>query len=460
MVTKKTGAIIAVVLIVIIVVAGVWYWTTLQKPKKLVLRIMVVDWDWGPWFQDNIADMYEEYTNGEVSIQVDIQGYDKLHEKVMAEWSAHSSYYDIIPLDSPYWSQPVAKDWVYCLEDMENEHPDWPRIHWENYPDSSFAGSIYEGKKWANIILWSTTGVYYRTDLFEQYNISDPWDWNWDDFRGIAETLTLDTNDDGTVDIYGTALINGAQEPGWSDWSFRQMGYGQVDPIPNFWETWPMYEGFVFDHDAKPLVDVYGVQALDRLIEVLPYCPPGTLSFDYGDVSSLFYEGKIAMVPTWCDVFADYNNPDVSSIVGKVGFAPMPHDGPKGWQMIGYHALTVNKFSKHPEETYKFLAWISNNDVSHVYDRMADDGLVTLVMKKHMYEAPYNTSRVHLEVFRKLDSEHGLIGHPRYPEFIEVQRIVWEEVAWGLAGTKTSQQAIDDMYDRIYALMEDAGYYG
>ncbi len=46
---------------------------------------------------------------------------------------------------------------------------------------------------------------YYNRDLFREYGI-DSFPRTWDEFRQVAKRLTLDTDGDGTIDIYGTAF--------------------------------------------------------------------------------------------------------------------------------------------------------------------------------------------------------------------------------------------------------------
>ena len=46
---------------------------------------------------------------------------------------------------------------------------------------------------------------YYNRDLFREYDI-DSFPRTWDEFRQVAKRLTIDTDGDGTIDIYGTAF--------------------------------------------------------------------------------------------------------------------------------------------------------------------------------------------------------------------------------------------------------------
>jgi multiple sugar transport system substrate-binding protein len=55
--------------------------------------------------------------------------------------------------------------------------------------------------------------TYYNKDLFDAAGLEYPTsDWTWDDFRSAAETLTQDTNGDGTADQWGF-IANGWPPP-------------------------------------------------------------------------------------------------------------------------------------------------------------------------------------------------------------------------------------------------------
>ena len=47
----------------------------------------------------------------------------------------------------------------------------------------------------------------------------------------------------------------------------------------------------------------------------------------------------------------------------------------------------------------------------------------------------------------------------QYREFTEVQRIIWEKTTQYLTKGKTAKGAIADVWERVYALMKEAGHF-
>lgn len=72
--------------------------------------------------------------------------------------------------------------------------------------------TLWEGKHYmAPLMMNRTAGVWYNTDLFEEYDVTTPLElyqagnWNWDTFLETAKAMTVDKDHDSTPDIYGVA---------------------------------------------------------------------------------------------------------------------------------------------------------------------------------------------------------------------------------------------------------------
>jgi len=436
----------AAILVVILIAAltiGVWKFWFQKRVEVIELRILTMDLPFGRALITTIAKEYQKI-NPNIRVTGELVPYDTLHEKVMTELAAGSPTYDIITTDCIWAGEVVGNRWVYCLDDMRSEDPSLPPIHYENLLEASLVYVTYDGKRWGLPAGLNTQALVYRVDLFEKYGVKVPR--NWDEFLEAAKKLTLDLDGDGKIDVYGTTLVMGAQDPGYSDWTFRLFGYGPIKEGQR--------EGFIFTDDAKPAFNrPEAIKAIERLKEILPYCPPGCLGFDYPDAASLYYEGKLAMLVHWTDTFVDAENPAVSKVVGKNGYTRIPADV-VNYQSVGYYQLWINKASKHPKEAYKFFAWMSEGKAYHL---MYEAGENALVYKKDVQDPEIRKKVPFLKVWDEI--EHTVPIPVWYPEFTEVQRIIWEEVSLALADKKTSAQAIEDAYNRVYELMRSHGYY-
>lgn len=67
--------------------------------------------------------------------------------------------------------------------------------------------------------------VYINTDLFDEAGLELPEnDWTWDDFREVAQQLTVDTDGDGSVDQWGISINNSV----WSWGAFVVSNGGEI----------------------------------------------------------------------------------------------------------------------------------------------------------------------------------------------------------------------------------------
>jgi multiple sugar transport system substrate-binding protein len=102
-----------------------------------------------------------------------------------------------------------------------------------------------------------TSLLIYRKDLAEKKGLTPPK--TWDDFLGVAKSLTMDTNGDGKIDIYGLTI------PG--DNLFINILMGELTKANG---------GILFDDQNKPhFTDLTMIQSLIFIKELTKYMHPG-----------------------------------------------------------------------------------------------------------------------------------------------------------------------------------------
>ena len=160
---------------------------------------------------------------------------------------------------------------------------------------------------------------FYNTTAFERpenklgfkkkygYELAPPE--TWDQYRDMAEYFsTIDWSGDGRKK-YGTVEAWQRGQFAWTWWYDRFVGYG----------------GLLFDSNMKPLINSQnGIKALENMIAVKPFCPPGTMSFGYPESYTAFIKGDAPMIMQWTDVGKSSMDPQLSDIAGKVGITIAP----------------------------------------------------------------------------------------------------------------------------------------
>jgi multiple sugar transport system substrate-binding protein len=227
--------------------------------------------------------------------------------------------------------------------------------------------------------------LYYRLDLFEdeteKENFKEKYGKElappatWDEVLDVAEFFTRKKGDTlaGEVlesDVYGYAFIaqRGAFAFAWWGAEFASRG------------------GQYFDEDMNPTINSEaGVIALQRLVDILPYCPPDVLSYAYEELRDAFLLGRTAMILQWPDIWKRGNDPDQSVIVGNVGITHTPgiiEDGELKFRapMTCGRVMSVVNGSKNPEAAY------------YVAKLLSDDFSIDIVSSSETGEDPFRKS--------------------------------------------------------------------
>ncbi len=156
-------------------------------------------------------------------IQFDGVGYADLGEWYLARLMSGDSKNDIWFIQNciAYW--PLASMDAFCpIEEVVGDDY-WERLHPYSLRISDIL--VYGGRRYvfANTIdmpkdaVWVDTGLYlvfYNKTMLENAGVEDPYDlykageWTWDRYEEIAKKLTIDTNADGHIDVWGSGLIS------------------------------------------------------------------------------------------------------------------------------------------------------------------------------------------------------------------------------------------------------------
>jgi len=144
--------------------------------------------------------------------------------------------------------------------------------------------------------------LYFRKDIFEANNIAVPT--TWDELLTAAEQLKAA----GIEHPYGAAFGNSWELANEYVNLLLANGGTLFDPVTSD-STFETPEA---------------IAALETLGGLYKYMSPNSMSMDFGDVKRQLQQGDVAMAILWGNEAAAMDNPDESSVVDKIGFAPAP----------------------------------------------------------------------------------------------------------------------------------------
>jgi multiple sugar transport system substrate-binding protein len=313
---------------------------TQPGPKQLTLA--VVSGVEGDALKQAAAD-YGSKTG--IHINIAEFPYSNLFEKELIDLKARTGAYDLIMLDDPWFPR-------FANEHLLIELTPLLRKRGKSDLDTDFVEASValcrhpykNGPLYALPYVGNSQLFFYRKDLFEKHSLKPPATWN----DALAAAKTIHQNE--------TAGANGGQIYGYV-MRAAQGNAAVADFMPIFWA----FGGEMFDADGKPTVNSpEGIAALEFMLELGKYSPPGYASFNADDVGAHLLQGTAAMSinwPAWISSFADESK---SKVIGKMEFTTLPALKKQGQAEIGNWLIAIPRDSQNAELAVEFLVWATS----------------------------------------------------------------------------------------------------
>jgi len=271
-----------------------------------------------------------------------------LAERIPTEFIARSDAYDVLSIAESFWTEDLSQ---YVVELSEYIKKDPLPGGLEDFSSGMVRQfripQLDSGKMYAIPQRMGVDIMFYRKDLFEKYNIEVPQ--TLEEYYETAKALTLDTDNDGEIDIYGATYqgIQGQQAVlDWYDWA-SPLGTDILKP--------PYWDSAAFN-------TLEGIKALEMRKRFYQegLVSPGVLSYSFDDVINVMAQGKAAMTIMYGPYWAKLEDPSASSVVGNIGYAPAPKKADvkdayftRGW------GLFLNKMSGNKDASWKFIKYLT-----------------------------------------------------------------------------------------------------
>lgn len=399
-----------------------------KQPQKIVM--FAAD---QPDVIDPIKDNLENFKN-ETGIEVKVETVPESQRTTKANLilSSGSSDYDVFVSASNDLPGNVQAKWYAPINNLLPKDFDY-----SDFPQQLVGLLTIDGNTYGLPTRAETNILMYRKDLFEKYSITVPK--NMDEYLAAAKKLTVDTDKDGKVDLYGTALRG---DPGQSGYTFtyflKTMG------------------GHFFDKDMKPVINSpEAIKGLELYTELDTKCAPqGATVYTWDQVFGAVQTGKSAMIIESSIQAGILEDPNKSNVVGKMAY-DVPPAGPAGAKPdLKCYGYSISSFSKNMEASAQFIQWATGKDIQkYAFDKYGVAALTRNSVLDYAYtKAPY---------FKAIKDSMA-VGDTQYlpliPELGSVYTATCEAVSSALAGTASVQDALKKANDKIKKAIDDAGY--
>ena len=358
-----------------------------------------------------------------------------LADKLLIEASAGRSSYDVI-MNCPEFTPALVE--LGVIEPLDRYIQDESTSpEWFDYEDilAAYRDMLsYEGQHYGIPFAGETVFLFYRQDLFDEYDVAVP-----QTFEELLQTA---------------AFFQGKEE-GLSGISMRtRLG----------WECTYMWSVFIFpfggyiidpDSGAAGLNDPGTVASLEYMIDLLEYAPVGVESFSFPEAWDAFMQGKTAMMVEASAAAPEVENPDKSVVAGNVGYAPMPA-GPAGaYSGVWGWGLSITASSENQDAAWALITYLTSKELQDEY--IANGGIVSRssALSDPARQAQYPYYQAILDTLEQAAElqEQGLGVVVMIPEWSQISEIMGAEAARAIAGEISAQAAADNMQVQVEAIL-------
>lgn len=299
----------------------------------------------------------------------------------------------------------------------------------DDYVDAFRTFVTYEDSWYGLPLQGETTGLFYRTDLFEAAGIEGP-PKTWEEFEATAQALT-----DTAKNQYGYEIFAPEAAYYWYPWLY-QAGGDLLSP-----------EGEVlFDSEEAK-------QAAEFYVGLADYSPPDYLNSNSYDGRTAFIEGQVGMymAGNW---FAGTLTSEAPQINGKWATAPLP-SGPAGCKTtVAGDAVAILNASENPDAAWKWVEFLSQPEILAEWNYGSPDGTNLPALTSLLESPELVEQKPILEGFADL-MECGVASTVSNPKFPQVETVLNEELGAAIYGEQSAAEALENAAAEAERILEN-----
>ncbi|WP_409250675.1 ABC transporter substrate-binding protein [Bacillus sp. SCS-153A] len=363
----------------------------------------------------NITKEFEEKNPG-IKVNPTFVPYESLEQKIQT--SAKSGGYDVVIIDAPWTAKFAQAGFVKDVSDKISD----------DVKSDVFQGAIdsvsYDGKNYGMPWLNDTKFLFYNKEMLKSAGFENP-PATWEELIEQAKVI----KDKGIVEY---PIV-------WS-WSQAEALVCDVTALVG------SFGGTLVDDSGNPTVtSPENEKAVNLMVDSLNngISNPKSTQYLEEDVRGVFSSGNAAFALNWTYMFNMANDENESSVAGKVGISPVPGANQStGKSVNGGMGLSVTTGSKHVEEAWKYIEYLSSKDVQKNYAKNA------LPIWKSLYEDE-EVVKTGPEVVEVSKIQYGnLVNRPRVPWYGEFSNVIQVELQKALLGSEKTPKALSNIQNK------------
>jgi multiple sugar transport system substrate-binding protein len=288
-----------------------------------------------------IADFEKENPGVKIVREIGPQSSTQIHDLITQKLKNRDTEMDLFVMDVIWPGEFASAGWALPLDRF------FSRAEQAKFLEAPIAANRYRGEIFGVPIFIDAGLLYYRKDLLEKYRLAPPR--TWPEMVEAAKTILARERDPHLVGFSG---------------QFKQY----EGLVCNLMEYILSNGGALWDEQRlKSAISApRTVEAVrfvrDQIIGQISH--RGVLAYEEPESMTLFTEGKAIFHRNWPYTWNIANDPQRSTIAGKVGMMPLPSfPAGKGVATLGGWQLGISRFSKKPDLAWRFVSFMTSEAV-------------------------------------------------------------------------------------------------
>ncbi|MCW2610520.1 MAG: sugar transporter substrate-binding protein [Cryptosporangiaceae bacterium] len=403
-----------------------------------------------PQMQD-LERLSGEFTkrHPEISLKFVTLPENELRDRVTQDIATNAGQYDVVTVGTyevPIWA---ANTWLTRVDGLAARTPGYDVA--DLIPPVRDA-LTYRGGMYAVPFYGESSFLMYRKDLFARAGLTMPARPTWQQVASFAARL-----DDPAKKLSGICLRG---LPGWGE---------VLAPLDTVILT---FGGRWYDEHWKAhLTDPATVRAVKFYVDLVrKHGEPGAPSAGFSECLTSLSQGNSAMWYDATSAAGSLEDPNVSKVAGKIGYAPAPVvDTPRsGW--LWAWSLASPTTSREKAAAWTFMSWASSKEYVRLVGEKLGWARVLPGSRLSTYALPQYRKAAGAFADQTLRSIQGVdvrrpgrypqpwigVQYVSIPEFQDLGTKVSQEISAAIAG----QQSVDDAMRKAQRYAEDAAANG
>ena len=361
--------------------------------------------------------------NPDLRVVFDTMPYEAMRDKIMTQFFAPVSGYDIIIVDNPWTDEFAAAGWLVPLDQFIEATPGYD---YDDFIPAVRDIAVYEGTIYGVPFYNYAVALIVRQDIF--------------DAKGLPIPVTLE-------EYVETAIALTDKDAGFYGAAMQAMrGYKIFEECANYFYA---LGAEVIDAEGRVVIDSPQAKEALRLycLMVEQAAQPGAVTHGFDEAMRLMAGGHAATMISYNWMLPTLNKPEISGeLAGNFALYPVP--GGKAVLGAWYWAIPHNAADK--EAAWRFIAWVSSPETQKKAAILGSAPVrLSVLTDPEVWEKGFGKD-YYLTVLEILKTAKPLARGPYAEAIIE---IVGLELNNAAAGIKTVEEALHDAARELRKLL-------